>query len=309
MTSMTTVPEGDLVLLRRFAQGRDEQAFAEIVRRYAGLVFSTCQRVLGDRSLAEDASQETFYRLMRKPDAVTRSLPGWLHRAATELAIDAARSESARRRREAAYADAPKRDPSTWHEMAPHVDAALAELPEPMQRLLVEHFLMGRPQQALAAELGVSPATLSRRMHDALDRLRERLGAQGVALGVGLIPVLLAEHAAAALCPPRASLLASLGKMAMVSGMAPAAGAASVWVEIAEALPWLTAARAKAWTLALVAVLTLAALALAYVRYVAPMTDGPDTDGVSRPRRAWVAPGEPSPPLAWILAPRPAERR
>src|SRR5947209_992622 len=95
--------ETDLSLLKRFAEQGDEQAFSEIVRRYAGMVFSVCRRILGDPASAEDAAQETFFRLMKRPHLVTQSLGGWLHRSATRLAVDARRSETSRRNREITY--------------------------------------------------------------------------------------------------------------------------------------------------------------------------------------------------------------
>ena len=44
----------DLELLDRFARARDEPAFAEVVRRYLDLVFTSAVRRVGDRHLAED---------------------------------------------------------------------------------------------------------------------------------------------------------------------------------------------------------------------------------------------------------------
>src|SRR3954468_14769644 len=66
--------ETDMSLLRRYAEARDPAAFAEITRRYAGVVFAACHRVLSDAARAEDVSQETFFRLMRRPEAVSQSL-------------------------------------------------------------------------------------------------------------------------------------------------------------------------------------------------------------------------------------------
>jgi DNA-directed RNA polymerase specialized sigma24 family protein len=66
--------ESESALLRRFADGGDAGAFAEIVRRYAGLVYGTCLRVLADADKAADATQETFFQLMKKADAITGSL-------------------------------------------------------------------------------------------------------------------------------------------------------------------------------------------------------------------------------------------
>src|SRR5687767_375107 len=137
----------DLALLRRYAQHRDESAFAEIVRRYGSVVYATGRRVLRDRAGAEDVTQETFLRLMRSPDRCSQSLGGWLHRLATRLALDALRSERSRRRREQTY-DLPARaeedaarpgdapDLIAWRELSPRIDEALSELPGPARELL-----------------------------------------------------------------------------------------------------------------------------------------------------------------------------
>lgn len=219
--------DSDLVLLRRFARCRDEEAFREIYQRHAGLVLGTCRRVLGDAARGEEIAQETFFRLMRKPEAVTRSLTGWLHRTATDLAIDALRSDSSRRRREASYASIQHQEASTWQELEPFVDEALDELPEELSVLLVEHFLRGRTQHELAVEHKTSTATMCRRIKEGLDALGARLRSKGVVVGGAALVVLMGSHAAEAATP---ALMASLGKMAMVSGpsMAGRGAAASV---------------------------------------------------------------------------------
>src|SRR5678815_1449258 len=136
MAAPETIPETDMSLLHRFADKGDEDAFSEIVRRYAGVVFCACHRVLRDRGWAEDVAQETFFRLVKCPDRVSHSLGGWLHRAATRLAVDTLRSEQARHRREQTYEAPPKDDNeglgngvgSQWEEISPAIDEALDEL-------------------------------------------------------------------------------------------------------------------------------------------------------------------------------------
>src|ERR1700685_4347757 len=128
--SQAVAPEDDFVLLRRYAGFGDPQAFAQIVQRYASFVYATCLRVIGDGSRAEDLSQETFFRLMRRPHEVRQNLGGWLHRTATHLALDALRSDSSRKRRESAYTRDCDHDASSWAELSPCVDQALSELPE-----------------------------------------------------------------------------------------------------------------------------------------------------------------------------------
>ncbi|MCH9057310.1 MAG: hypothetical protein IIB55_01640, partial [Planctomycetes bacterium] len=48
---------------RRRDYQRDAEAFAEIVTRHAGMVFATCNRILGDRAAAEEVAQECFLAL------------------------------------------------------------------------------------------------------------------------------------------------------------------------------------------------------------------------------------------------------
>src|SRR3954468_1304568 len=209
----------DLILLDRFREEGDQEAFAEIVRRYASAVFSTCMRILGDKARADDVSQETFFRLSQKPEAVKQSVGGWLHTAATRLAIDAVRSEASRAEGEAKYERKPASDSMQWAEISPHVDQALAELPDETRVLLVRHFLQNVSQCIIASELRTSPATVSRKIKAGVDLLRKRLAKKGVCVAVALLITMMRNHGAQA---APAELLRELGKITMLSGGKPA---------------------------------------------------------------------------------------
>jgi RNA polymerase sigma factor (sigma-70 family) len=235
-------PDNDFALLERFMTSADEEAFAEIVKRYAGVVYATSFRVLHDRGRAEDVSQEVFFRLLRRPQAVTQSLGGWLHQCATRLALDDLRSETARKRREANRrieldndADA---QVTTWQEISPVVDEALATLPEESRELLVSHFLQGKSQNTIAVETRTSPATISRRMRDAVVALRSELRRKGVVVAPALLVGLCRMNAPAQAIQVPATLLTELGKMAIVGKPAAAATSfawysASAWCDAA----------------------------------------------------------------------------
>src|SRR5262245_33298525 len=83
----------DHALLGRFLAGRDEAAFATLVRRHGPMVLGMCRRIVGDRHLAEDAFQATFLVLARKAATVRTdgALAAWLFGVARKAALEARR--------------------------------------------------------------------------------------------------------------------------------------------------------------------------------------------------------------------------
>lgn len=204
--------ESESVLLRRYVSGGDAGAFAEIVHRYAGLVYATCLRVLADKDRAADVTQETFFQLMKKGGEITGSLGGWLHRVAVRKAVDSIRSDTSRRRREEMYLDARAGVDQTWREISPYVDEALNALDDETREMLVCHYLEGRSMTELAETLGISRATISRRIDSGLNLLRSHLQRRGVLVAAAGLSALLAENTAQS---APAALLQQLGKMAI----------------------------------------------------------------------------------------------
>jgi RNA polymerase sigma factor (sigma-70 family) len=84
-------------LLQAFNQKRSEEAFTELVRRYAGLVYSVAKRRLADASLAQDITQIVFIRFAKTPPKVKNhaELAAWLHPTTLNVTIDTWRSETA----------------------------------------------------------------------------------------------------------------------------------------------------------------------------------------------------------------------
>ncbi len=212
--------EHEAVLLRQFTRMRDAEAFSEITRRYAGLVYSTCLRVTGDAECARDATQDTFFQLVKHTGQVSGSLGGWLHRVATRRSVDLVRRDSARRRREQAFAADVVHEADAWAEVSPVVDEAMTEIEPEQRELLLRHFLQGESTVQMAATEGVSQPTMSRCVEAALEQLRERLRKKGVRVATVALGAMMAGAAQEA----PAMVLMELGKMALVTSGTAAAG-------------------------------------------------------------------------------------
>ena len=86
-SSEATATDGDLV--RRFADTRDDGAFAELVRRHGPMVLATCRRAAyPDVHTADDAFQATFLVLATRAATVNppERVGAWLHGVAFHVA-------------------------------------------------------------------------------------------------------------------------------------------------------------------------------------------------------------------------------
>ena len=179
----------DRVLLARFADSRDEAAFAELVERHGSLVLATCRRQLNDASTADDVFQATFLVLARKASSNgwQTSIGPWLHAVAVRLA------RKARSRRIVPTLDpsaasgysAPICDPAAplaWEEVKGALDDELAQLPATLSQPLVLCYLQGRTRDEAARSLRISLAMLKRRLERGRNLLRDRLSRRGITL-------------------------------------------------------------------------------------------------------------------------------
>jgi RNA polymerase sigma factor (sigma-70 family) len=175
----------DAELLRRFADSRDEAAFAELVRRHGPMVWAVCRQSLVNAADAEDAFQATFLALVRSAGKVRAgaALGGWLHGVAVRVATKAKRSAVRRRQREqkAAGPEAGRPIPeAAWNELLAAVHEEVRRLPEALRTAFVLCELEGVRQPDAAARLGWKPGTLTGRLTKARQRLLEQLTKRGL---------------------------------------------------------------------------------------------------------------------------------
>jgi RNA polymerase sigma factor (sigma-70 family) len=212
----------DGILIDRWIQERDAEAFREIVTRHGGMVYGTCTRILRNGSDAEDVAQECFLKLAQTEANTIQKLGGWLHQLATHRSLNRLRAEGRRLDREKRYGGAgPTHVDDSWDDVQAHVDEAILALPEELSVVVIRHFLEGESKKNVASELRLSPSSVTRRIDRAVAEIREHLGKKGVTMASAAITSVLGNLLSSEL--PKA-LAASLGKLAL-SGRTGHAGA------------------------------------------------------------------------------------
>ncbi len=289
----------DLELLRRYAEARDAEAFAELVARHRDMVYAACYRVLASRADAEDSTQECFLRLAGHAASIRTSVAGWLHRVAVRTSVSAQRKQHARERaeREAAVMGDRSADAS-WDEVKSEIDRAIDRLPDRLREPVVLHFLEGKPQVAVAEQLGLSQASASRRIKEGVEELRRHLKRTGLAVSAGGLAGLLTAHSGEA---APATLVAELGKIALAGVGAGATQAAGVGLGLGTVLT-------SKSTIACMVVTALAVIGTLQYAVKAPVT-APQSPAATQAIRAAVAPATIAPGAYGSAAAQTSSRR
>jgi len=178
----------DAMLLRRYAEGRSEEAFTELVHRHLDLVYSAAlRRTGGDSHRAADVSQQVFTTLARNARSLWRHsvLQAWLHTATRNAALNLMLSENRRKARETQAvslgAEGSEGAGSTdWERIKPLLDDAIDELPRSDRDAVVLRFLEHREFSEIGLALNLSTDAARMRTGRALEKLRALLHRRGI---------------------------------------------------------------------------------------------------------------------------------
>ncbi len=160
------------------AQG-DRHAFERVYRTHVDRVYSLCVRMLGDRALAEEVTQDVFVRVWDK-------LPGfrgdsafstWVHRVAVNVVLSRRKAIGAQQARSVddplAQEMAQSRPVSVGDRL--DLEAAIAGLPNGARRVFVLHDVEGYTHEEIGEELGITPGGSKAQLHRARMLLRAAL--------------------------------------------------------------------------------------------------------------------------------------
>ncbi len=193
--ALAAQPDG--ALLRRFAERRDEAAFAALLQRHGPMVLAACRRMLPSAQDAEDAFQATFLVLARRAGQVGRPerLGPWLYGVALRVARRLRRDRPAQQLLD----DVPERILPTDRDLQVALDEELARLPARYREPLVLCCLEGLSREEAAERLGTTEGAVKGLLERGRERLWQRLVRRGVvpslpgALPLAGVPLQLAS--------------------------------------------------------------------------------------------------------------------
>jgi RNA polymerase sigma-70 factor, ECF subfamily len=195
-----TLVQPDLGVLRK-AQRGDERAFSLIVRAYETPVFNYVLRLVGDRTLAEDLTQEVFLRVFQGlPGFSLRSkFTTWLFQVTKNRVLDELRANERRPRSVCAVEDAPQIEvldqPMERLEAIDALWRAVEALNVDLKMALLLRDVVGLAYTEIADALEITLATVKWRIYKAREEVQLALAREGITYGKTEAPA--AERAAA----------------------------------------------------------------------------------------------------------------
>ena len=168
-------------LVARAAAG-DGVAFETLYRRHVGRVYSVCLRLTGDRTLAEEHTQECFVRAWQNLGSfrAEAAFGTWTYRIATNLALAGFRDRTRRGAKVVEGLGDELLESVAAPAAAPHegidLERAVASLPPGARTVFVLHDVEGWQHDEIAEQLGLAVGTCKAQLHRARRLLRERLG-------------------------------------------------------------------------------------------------------------------------------------
>jgi len=181
-------------VLRR-AQRGDERAFTTIVRAYERPVYNYVLRLVGDRALAEDLTQEVFLRVYQGlPRFSARSrFTTWLFQVTKNRVLDELRAIERRPRAVVCLDDiAPLEAVDQPLERTETIDAvwrAVEALNVDLKMALLLRDVVGLSYTEIADSLEITLATVKWRIYKAREEVAASLQREGVAVSITTRPV------------------------------------------------------------------------------------------------------------------------
>ena len=183
-----SLPQPDPGVLRK-AQKGDDRAFSIILRAYETPIYNYVLRLVGDRALAEDLTQEVFLRVYQGlPKFSLRSkFTTWLFQVTKNRVLDELRTQERRPRVAVAIEDIPPLEvvdqPLERMETIDAVWRAVNELNVDLKMALLLRDVVGLSYTEIADSLEITLATVKWRIYKAREEVQLALAREGITFG------------------------------------------------------------------------------------------------------------------------------
>jgi len=159
--------------MARFQRAGDAEAFNEVVERSLPRALGVARALLGDASLAEDAVQEAFLRVVRRRDAYVPGRPfgSWFFAILRNVCADARRARARQARLVREVAALPRAAPGRADRDV-STPSLLARLPKGEREVLTLRVVQELSFREVAAAMGISEEAAKKRAQRGLRRLR-----------------------------------------------------------------------------------------------------------------------------------------
>ena len=171
------------------AQRGDERAFTLIVRAYEVPVFNYVLRLVGNRSLAEDLTQEVFLRVFQGlPKFSLRSkFTTWMFQVTKNRVLDELRANERRPHLTLALEDVPPLEvvdaPVERIEAVDAVWRSVGNLTVDLKMALLLRDVVGLSYNEIADSLEITLATVKWRIYKAREEVQIALASEGITFG------------------------------------------------------------------------------------------------------------------------------
>jgi RNA polymerase sigma-70 factor (ECF subfamily) len=182
------LPQPDFGILKK-AQRGDERAFNLIVRAYETPVYNYVLRLVGDRALAEDLTQEVFLRVYQGlPKFSLRCrFTTWLFQVTKNRVLDELRANERRPRSVVTIDDIPPLEvldpPAERVEAMDAVWRSVDDLNVDLKMALLLRDVVGLSYTEIADSLEITLATVKWRIYKAREEVQLALAREGITFG------------------------------------------------------------------------------------------------------------------------------
>ena len=183
-----SLPQPDLAVLRK-AQKGDERAFSLLVRAYELPVYNYVLRLVSDRTLAEDLTQEVFIRVYQGlPNFSLRCrFTTWLFQVTKNRVLDELRATERRPRTLVALDDMPPLEvvdaPMERLEAIDALWRGVDNLNVDLKMALLLRDVVGMSYTEIADALEITLATVKWRIYKAREEVQLALAREGITYG------------------------------------------------------------------------------------------------------------------------------